>query len=89
MPSARSSPRLTVDGHLIVNVAGDEVVTIREIAEAAGRAVGVEPVFEDAGGAAAGDVIGDTTAFRAWLGDRPFVPLAEGVARTAAAVAEV
>ena len=30
-------------------------------------------------------MIGDTTAFRAWLGDRPFVPLAEGVARTAGA----
>jgi nucleoside-diphosphate-sugar epimerase len=80
---------LEVDGHRIVNVAGDEVVTIRDIAEAAGRALGVEPVFEEAGGAAAGDVIGDTTALRAWLGDQPFVPLADGVARTAAAVAEV
>ena len=53
---------LAVDGHKIVNVAGDEIVTIRQIAEAAGRAVGVEPVFEDGGGQAAGDVIGDTTA---------------------------
>ena len=35
---------LDVDGHRIVNVAGDEVVTIREIAEAAGVLVGVEPV---------------------------------------------
>jgi nucleoside-diphosphate-sugar epimerase len=77
---------LAVDGHKIVNVAGDEIVTIRQIAEAAGRAVGEEPVFEDSGGQAAGDVIGDTTAFRAWLGDRPFVPLAEGVARTAVAM---
>jgi nucleoside-diphosphate-sugar epimerase len=80
---------LAVDGHLIVNVAGDEVVTIREIAEAAGRALGAEPVFENAGGAAAGDVVADTRAFRAWLGDRPFVSLSDGVARTAAAVAEV
>lgn len=79
---------LDVDGHLIVNVAGDEIVTIRQIAEAAGRVLGAEPVFEDAGGSAAGDVVGDTTAFRAWLGDRPFVSLADGVAR-AAAVAEV
>jgi hypothetical protein len=34
-------------------------------------------------------VVGDTTALRAWLGDRPFVPLADGVARTAASVAKV
>jgi nucleoside-diphosphate-sugar epimerase len=80
---------LAVDGHLVVNVAGDEIVTIREIAEAAGRALGTAPVFEDGGGAVAGDVVADTSAFRAWLGDRAFVPLDEGVARTAAAVVEV
>lgn len=74
---------LDVSGHKIVNVAGDEVVTIRQIAEAAGRALGVAPVFEDAAGTAPGDVVGDTMAFRAWLGDRPFVLLDEGVARTA------
>jgi nucleoside-diphosphate-sugar epimerase len=76
---------LEVDGHKIVNVAGDEIVTIRQIAEAAGRAVGAEPIFEEGAGVASGDVIGDTAAFRSWLGDRPFVPLAEGIARTAAA----
>jgi nucleoside-diphosphate-sugar epimerase len=76
---------LRADGHRIVNVAGDEIVTIRQIAEAAGRAVGAEPVFEDGGGTAAGDVIGDTSAFRAWLGDRSFVSLDQGVARTAVA----
>ena len=77
---------LSVDGHKIVNVAGDEIVTIRQIAESAGRAVGVEPVFEDGGGTAAGDVIGDTTEFRAWLGDRSFTSLDQGVGRTAAAL---
>jgi UDP-glucose 4-epimerase len=76
---------LAVDGHKIVNVAGVEIVTIRQIAEAAGRAVGVEPVFEDSGATAAGDVIGDTTEFRAWLGDREFVSLDQGVVRTAIA----
>jgi UDP-glucose 4-epimerase len=76
---------LAVDGHKIVNVAGDEIVTIRQIAEAAGRAVGVEPVFEDGGGTAAGDVIGDTVQFRDWLGDREFTSLDQGVVRTAAA----
>lgn len=80
---------LDVDGHRIVNVAGDEVVSIRDIAEAAAAAVGVEPVFEDAAGPAGGDVIGDTTSFRAWIGDQAFTPLADGVARTAAAVARV
>ena len=77
---------LAVDGHRIVNVAGDEIVTIRQIAEAAGRAVGVEPVFEDGGGTAAGDVIGDTAVFRDWLGDREFTSLDQGVVRTAAAM---
>jgi nucleoside-diphosphate-sugar epimerase len=76
---------LEIDGHKVVNVAGDEVVTIRQIAEAAGRALNVEPIFEDSGRTAAGDVIGDVTAFRAWLGDQSFVSIAEGVARAAAA----
>jgi nucleoside-diphosphate-sugar epimerase len=78
---------LAVDGHKIVNVAGEEVVSIREIAEAAGRAVGTEPTFEDGGGTVAGDVVGSTTAFRAWIGDRPFVSLDDGIVRTAAAEA--
>ena len=76
---------LAVEGHKVVNVAGDEIVSIRQIAESAGRAVGREPVFEEGGGTAAGDVIGDTTAFRAWIGGRPFVSLDDGIARTAAA----
>jgi nucleoside-diphosphate-sugar epimerase len=75
---------LATDGHLIVNVAGEETVTIRELAEAAGRAVGREPVFEQGDGQAPGDVVGDTGRFRGWLGPRELVGLDEGLARTAA-----
>ena len=40
---------LALDDSVVVNVAGDEVVGIREIAVLSGEALGAEPVFEDGG----------------------------------------
>jgi UDP-glucose 4-epimerase len=47
-----------------INVGGDEVLSIREMAETIGRAAGREPVFEEAPGASGGDVVVDTTRLR-------------------------
>jgi nucleoside-diphosphate-sugar epimerase len=48
----------------LVNVAGDEILSIRDMAEAIGRVVGSEPRFEHALDEGQEDLIGDTTALR-------------------------
>ena len=77
---------LEADGHHVVNVAGDEVVSIRDLAELAGRAVGREPVFQDGEGGATGDLIVDTRRLHELLDLRPLVPLSEGIRLTAGEV---
>lgn len=75
---------LAVEGHRVVNVAGDEPATIRDLAELIGRAVGRDPVFETGTGAA-GDLVVENRRMHELLGGRPLVPLADGLAQTAAA----
>jgi nucleoside-diphosphate-sugar epimerase len=70
---------LELDGHHVVNVAGDEVVGIGDLARLIGEAVGREPVLEEADGGAPGDVIADTTRLHELLGVRPLIPLSEGL----------
>jgi nucleoside-diphosphate-sugar epimerase len=70
---------LELDGHHVVNVAGDEVVGIGDLARLIGAAVGREPVLEQAVGGAPGDVIADTTRLHELLDLRPLVPLSEGL----------
>lgn len=72
------------DGLGTLNVAGPDEVTIREIAEEAGRAVGLDPVFEDGGGTVPGDIVCAAERMRRLL-RRPLVPFAEGVERVARA----
>lgn len=78
---------LAVGGPAVLNLAGDEPVTIRQLAEAIGAAAGVTPLFEDApgGGVSAGDIVCDNARLHALLGDEPLTPLAAGLARTLAA----
>lgn len=48
----------------ILNVAGDEVLSIRDMAETIARALGVSPRFEEAPGDPPPDLVGDTTLLR-------------------------
>ena len=74
------------DGHQLLNVAGDAVVSIRDLAAAAGAALGRNPVFEVGSPTAAGDLVADTTRLHEELpGLRPLASLAEGLRRMAAA----
>jgi UDP-glucose 4-epimerase len=75
---------LDLDGHHVVNVAGDEVVSITELAERIGDVVGREPVFE-AAEPAAGDLIAENRRMHELLAPGPLVPLAEGLRTTALA----
>jgi nucleoside-diphosphate-sugar epimerase len=49
---------------MLVNVAGDEILSIRDMAETIGRVVGSEPHFEEAPDEGQEDLIGDTTLLR-------------------------
>ena len=48
------APRSACEGSQVLNLAGEEPVTIRDLALLAGEALGREPVFEDGDGAVAG-----------------------------------
>jgi nucleoside-diphosphate-sugar epimerase len=65
----------------ILNLAGPDVVSIRELADLIGSIVGAEPVVADGAEAPAGDLIGATSAVVGVL-DRTLVPLEEGLRRT-------
>jgi UDP-glucose 4-epimerase len=75
---------LELDGNNVVNVAGDDVVGIREIGELAGEALGREPFFEEGDGAVAGDLVADTTRMKE-LVPAPMTSIKEGLRRTVAA----
>ncbi|MEP6811474.1 MAG: NAD(P)-dependent oxidoreductase [Actinomycetota bacterium] len=75
---------LELDRHQVVNVAGDEVVGIDELAAVIGEAVGRAPVFET-GGSAPGDLIGDNRLMHELLVPGRLVPLADGIRATALA----
>ena len=75
---------LDLDGHHVVNVAGDEIVSIAELAERIGDVVGREPVF-DHRDPAAGDLIADNRRLHELLVPGRLVPLAEGLRATALA----
>jgi nucleoside-diphosphate-sugar epimerase len=77
---------LELDESVVLNVAGDDAVTIRELAELIGEAVGREPVFEEGDGTAPGDIVADTSRLHQLLDLRPLVPLAEGLRQTAESV---
>lgn len=48
----------------VLNLAGDEVLSIRQMAETIGQRLGRQPVFEDVPGSSGGDVVADTTHLR-------------------------
>jgi UDP-glucose 4-epimerase len=68
----------------LVNVAGGEVVSIAELAEAIGRVVGREPVFAEDASPAEGDLVADVTRMRELLGPGELAALDEGLRRAVA-----
>lgn len=78
---------LEADGHHVVNVAGDETVGMRQLAELIGRAVGREPVFTDGPGPAHGDLAGVNTRMHEVYAPGPLVPLPDGIRATVEAEA--
>jgi nucleoside-diphosphate-sugar epimerase len=75
---------LELEGHHVVNVAGDEAVGIDELAGLIGEIVGRAPAFEPGAGAP-GDLVADNRRMHDLLAPGRLVPLAEGLRATALA----
>jgi UDP-glucose 4-epimerase len=73
---------LESEEHLLLNVAGDEAVSIGELAARIGRIVGRKPVFQEQEVTVAGDLIGRNERMHELLRDHPLVGLDEGLHRT-------
>lgn len=77
---------LGLTGSHTVNVAGEEVLSIREMATIIGEVAGRVPVFEEVAGSTGGDTVGDTARLRELFGNRLFVPFRDGVTSVVADV---
>lgn len=73
---------LSLEGLHTVNVAGDEVSTLRELAEMIGAVVGRRPVFRREAAPGPQGLVADTRAMDELLGRWPRVGLREGLERT-------
>jgi nucleoside-diphosphate-sugar epimerase len=69
---------LPLEGTQTLNVAGPEVLTLRQVAEAVGTAVGREPRFHSKAETPP-VIVGDTSRLRATLGWQPATRFADGV----------
>jgi nucleoside-diphosphate-sugar epimerase len=75
---------LELDGDRVIHLAGDEAVSIRELAELIGDVLEREPVFDERD-EVVGDLVSDNTRMREVLGVAELVPLGEGLRATALA----
>jgi nucleoside-diphosphate-sugar epimerase len=66
----------------ILNVAGDEVLSIREMANAIAGVLGIAPVFEEVPGDPPSDFVADTTLLRQTLELGKLTPFEHGIAAT-------
>lgn len=72
---------LTSNGNEVVNVAGDDVVGIRELALHIGEVLGTEPTFVEGDQPVGGDIVADTTHLKAVFPAVARTPLTEGLRR--------
>jgi UDP-glucose 4-epimerase len=73
---------LDLAGNHVVNLAGPDIVSIRELAAVAGQVLRREPVFEEGAGAVTGDIVADTSRLHELFDIEETVGIAEGIRRT-------
>jgi UDP-glucose 4-epimerase len=71
---------LEKDGQLTVNVAGDEHVSLRQIAEIAGECLGRAPVVQELDEPAAGDLTSENSFMKELTGMTRLLPVRDGIA---------
>jgi UDP-glucose 4-epimerase len=69
------------DGHLTVNIAGDQHVSLREIAQMAGELCGRDPVFQAVDEPAPGDLTAENARIKELTGMTRLLSVREGLAR--------
>ena len=72
---------LDLQGEQILNVGGDEVLSIRDMAETIGSVLGEVPRYEPAPGAPPNDVVGNVERMHALLRPAPLTSFATGIAK--------
>jgi nucleoside-diphosphate-sugar epimerase len=75
---------LELGGNHTVNLAGEETLSIRDMATIIGEVANRVPVFDEVPGSSGGDTVGDTARLRELIGNGPFVPFRDGVASVVA-----
>jgi UDP-glucose 4-epimerase len=78
---------LGVTGSEAINIAGDEVVSISDLAQRLGEALGRKAVVRHEGSGPGGDLIADTARMRSTLGVEPATDLSSGLAEVARSLA--
>lgn len=73
---------LNLEGHIVVNIAGDQVVDMKELALLVGKILGKSPVFEETSDATTLDLVGDNQRMHQIFQLPVCVPLEEGLRRT-------
>ena len=70
---------LQIKEHVIVNVAGDEVVSMKELAELVSELIGEQPIFENTVDPAVSDMIGDNGRMHRLFPQLKLLQLKEGL----------
>jgi len=71
---------LNLNGNQIINVAGPEIITLREIGETIGKLVGKDPIFDIQENVFPNDIIADITKMSELLG-KPKISFKDGIKR--------
>ena len=82
------SPALETPVSGVFNIAGDEVVSIKELSEKIAGCVGKDPVFLYERSMTPGDIIGDNSRMKTVLGVSPEIRLDEGIREVVTGEAE-
>jgi UDP-glucose 4-epimerase len=69
-------------GHHKLNIAGDEHVSVRQIAQSSADLLGVDPSFEESEERSTGSLMGENASMKALLGSPPLTSLREGLGKT-------
>ena len=73
---------LHISGRLVtINLAGDHVISIRDLAQAIGHVLHIQPKFEETRKITR-NLAGSNRRMRIWLGIAPAISLSEGLALT-------
>jgi len=81
--AAAFEPALSLDDSAVINIAGDEVVSVTELVRLIGESVGKQPRIEHRTETPSGCLVGDNSRMKTRLGVQPRMTLRQGLKRMA------